>query len=362
MRNRRGNAAVKVALSMSVLLGVASISIDLGWARVVQQQLDMAAQAGSHAGAAQLNGTAEGMTAAVTMTQAVAAMHEAAGAPVVLDVGDIELGVYDDATNTFTVSTDETVVNAVRARASRPTLAMFFAPAAFKTSTIAVAAQATAVHPFGGAGEVNCFLPLAVPQCLIEQHLASGEGIFDVTLNPQTPSSDQMGWARPYYGDGANAAWTRDQLRNCTQDGSAGIGSDVSIQNGQVTSALSEIQSILTESGDPWNGENLGSQPAQDPESSIPGSSYGRVLDGPIFVFDGGPEYCVGSGGSYNGLEKISGFVWLTLYDIDNSGSADSRWVRGRIDTVNQYDYGTEGGGGDYGVVSDEPPRFVMPQ
>lgn len=359
MRNRRGNAAVKVALSLSVLLGVASLSIDLGWARVVQQQLDMAAQAGSHAGAAQLDGTEEGMAAAIAMTQTVAALHQAGGTPVELEAGDVELGVWDATAGTFTVSSDATAVNAVRANTARPTLAMFFAPAAFNRSTVAVGAHATAVRQFGGAGEVVCFLPLAVPKCLIDQHLAMGEGIFDVTLNPQTPSTDQMGWARPYYGDGANSAWTRDQLTNCQQDGSASVGSDVSLQNGQVTAALSEIVDILSTTTEKWDTTMLGAEPARDTRSSIPAGKYGRVLAGPIFVFDGGDDYCVGSGGSYNGLETISGFVWLTLYDVKNSGGAATRWVRGRIDTTHEYEVGTGGGGDDYGVVTDAPPRFV---
>lgn len=360
MRTHRGNAAVKVALSLTVLLGFASITIDLAWARFVREQLDVAAQAASHGGAIQLDGSEAGVVAAEAVAPFVAATHYAAGTTVEVGGDDVELGVWSIYTNTFTPGGDAEEINAVRVAADRPTLPVFFAPAAFGRQTVDVGARVTAVRLFGGASEMDCVLPLAVPQCLLENEDEDGDGIIDVGLNPQTPQIDNMGWARPYHGDGANSAWTRTQLSTCQADGSGGIGDDVALQNGLVESALSELIDIIESSSTSWDEQAMkGPIPTQMEKSSIDPGRYGRTLEGPIFVFDAGDEYCEGSGGSFNGTEVVSGFVWIAIYDVQNTGGAANRAIHARLDTTRTHEVGKQGGGPDWGVTADPPPHFV---
>ncbi|MFN7145052.1 MAG: pilus assembly protein TadG-related protein, partial [Myxococcota bacterium] len=54
---RRGNTATIVALSMTGLIGFAALTIDMGYARLVHQQLENTSEAAARAGAARLDGT-----------------------------------------------------------------------------------------------------------------------------------------------------------------------------------------------------------------------------------------------------------------------------------------------------------------
>ena len=55
MANQRGVAAIIVALSMMVLLGVAALAIDLGYRNIAQNELQNIADAAALAGAAELS-------------------------------------------------------------------------------------------------------------------------------------------------------------------------------------------------------------------------------------------------------------------------------------------------------------------
>lgn len=352
MRARRGNVAIKVALSMTVTMGMAAISVDLGFARVVRVELGNAAEAAAHAGAAQLDGTDAGVVAARTTAILVGNQHRAGGTPVELTSSDVVTGIWDADAGTFTPSSVAESVNAVRVDAARPELGLFFAPVAFAQDTVSVGASAVALASHTGAGEVECFLPMAIPQCHLDEGLESA-GYVDFKVNP--PSEDNIGWARP--SGTPNAAWTRDQIGNCEADGSAAIGDSVGLQNGTIPNAINAMVDAMVASDTTWETPALGTIPGQRLGSELTSEQYGRTLEGPVFVFDGGDEYCNG-GGQFNGTEVITGFAWAVVYDVENNGAAQERTMYVRIDTVREHDYGTSTGGDNWGVTK-LTPKFV---
>ncbi len=351
-RTREGNIAAIVGLSMVVLLSFAALTIDLGYGRLVQQQLQNASEAGARAGSLRLNGTEEGLTAARTTAAAMAAQNTAGGESVVLADEDITLGVWDSAAGTFTASNDPLVVNTVQVTARIDELALFLAPAAFARETIPVAGTTRAMAMMQGAGEVECYIPMALPDCIIERE--GVEGIQDLTIQLNPPGVDNVGWGRA--NGTPSADWARDQWGNCETSGSAEVGDPVGLGNGAMIPALTELVNQVNSSATVWDPAKWGALPAQMDGSSISPTSYGRTFEGPIMVIDGGDEFCTGSGGSFTGSLPLKGFMWASIYDVANRGGAvPNRNIRLRVDTSTTYDLGTSGGGEEYGVVSTSP-------
>lgn len=355
-RNRSGNVAVTVAISTAVLLSLSALVVDLGYARVVGQQLQNAADAAAHAGTARLDRTEEGLIAARETAVQVAAMHTAGGQPVVLDQADVITGVWDYAAGTFTTSADPLLVNAVRVDAQRGALGLFFAPAAVGTDTLDLTASSHMTTIRSGAKSVECYLPLALPTCVVEEYTVAGLNEITLQLNPAP--GDNVGYARA---NGAvNASFVKDQALNCESGGTATIGDAVSLGNGEIVSALDAVVDAVVAAQTTWSTTRWGTQEAPMDRSSIPTASYGNTWEGAVLLFDGGPEYCTG-GGAWNGTATLEGFVWGAVYDVRNVGSVHERVLKMRLDTMDDHDAGVDGGGPDYGVQDYSPPRMVLP-
>lgn len=352
---RRGNTTVILALSSSTLLGMAALTIDLGYARLVQVELQNLADAAAHAGSAQLDGTDEGVLAAITMARYVASMNPVAGQTLDLADEDLTVGYWDATARAFTATTDPQLANTLRVNANLAALDLLFAPLTVGVSSMPIRARSAMAAAQGGAGGVDCYLPIAVPQCLIDRWTL--EGLQDVTLNLNPASIDSMGWGRP--NGTPNASWSRDQIVTCTQNGTARVGEPVGLQNGVVTSAMSQVATSIGTSTTSWDTAKWGAQPARMSGSAVSAGAYGHTLEGVIVVFDGGPNYCIGSGGAFNGEETISGFLWAALYDVKTSGSAASKTMKLRLDPETEHVAGTLMGGPDWGVTIFEPPRMV---
>jgi Flp pilus assembly protein TadG len=365
--SRRGQTAVVVALSSVVLFSTAALAVDLGYARVVDQELQNGADAAAHGGAYSLDGTAAGMAGARGLAVQVGGDNIAATEPIALDPneanaadGDVVLGYWDHREGTFTPRTDDPYyVNAVSVHAERPALQTFFAHI-FGRRSVAVGAKAISVREFGGASAVDCFLPLAIPDCLIGYHGGVAD-LTDVQIALAPAGVDSVGWARP---NGIpNASWSRGQILSCEQGGSAMIGDPVGLQNGVVSSAMNALVDAISASSTSWRTSTWGAQPPALPDSDIPAASYGKTFEGVMMVFDGGPEYCSGSGGSYTGTETITGFMWGAVYDVARPGNGNGGGTVGtmrlRLDTLDDYQFGTQGSGPEWGITADEPPRMV---
>lgn len=357
-----------VALSAAVLFSVAAIAVDLGYGRMVRVELQNAADAAAHAAVQRLDGTSAGLSSARTVAVQVAGENQAGGEAVRLDAntgnasdGDLVLGVWDADAGTFTPSTDPALVNAAQAHARIPTLGTFFAPVFGRTS-LAVGATSIMVAEHGGASEVECYLPLAIPDCLIGYH-GGVEEMTDITLSLSPAGVDSVGWGRA--NGTPNANWSRDMITSCDEEEEAEVGDPVGLQNGVATSALQALVDAISTSSTEWREDTWGEIPSQLQRSDVPREDYGNTVEGAVLVFDGGSSYCTGNGGSFNGTETIVGFMWGAVYDVQLPGSGRGRGsssvgtIRMRLDTVEDYNVGTAGGGPDWGVLGSSPPRMV---
>ena len=143
---RRGSIAVVLAIVLVVTIAVAALVIDLGYARLVQAQLQAAADASALAGVSELNGTDEGMDQARLTAVEVASLNLAHGEGVVLDPndanaanGDVVLGTWDGAS--FSPNTVADEVNAVQIIARETELVPLLSAVAFQREELGAGAM-----------------------------------------------------------------------------------------------------------------------------------------------------------------------------------------------------------------------------
>lgn len=377
-RHRRGGVAVIIALSMVVLMGFAALVVDLGYARLVQSQLQSAADAAAMGGAARLDGTVAGLDDARETAVAVAFMNEVRKAPLVLDAnvgnaegGDVVLGRWDDDAGTFTATTDPTLVNAVRVNARDDEVAPLFSKVAWNKDEMGVGVSSTARRGENlGAATVPWYLPFGLPDCYFED--STDDELIDITFQLNSDGDDNTGWTA--IGASPNTSWLRDQLgsavdcmnewyetgevssEECTE-GDAELTGNTS--NGENTSALMEIEDLLATEGVPWDDSVWGDLPARNANSSLSASEYGNMIVGPFPVLDTSDDYCTSGGGKWGPSFNVLGFVWGAIYDVRYSGSAKNKNVWVRIDPLSSYDVGTSWGGGDYGITVSGPPVLI---
>src|SRR6266550_1305233 len=112
-RPRSGFALIYCTIAMTVLLGLASLGVDLARVQVAKTELMRAADAAARYGV-----TGLGNNTAVSKAIAAASDNDVDGAPLVLQNSDIELGNWDsDQAPKF--STIRGPVNAIRVTARR---------------------------------------------------------------------------------------------------------------------------------------------------------------------------------------------------------------------------------------------------
>jgi Flp pilus assembly protein TadG len=390
LRRRRGNA-IMFSLLTSMMVGFGALAVDVGYMRVTRTELSIAADAAAHAGVGYLRKTpgdyAADMVNARAKTVSFAALNVVNDAPVVLDpnatnlsTGDVVLGVYAVATGAFTPSTDADVVNAVQVRATAAGLGAIFAPAAFGKTTFTTAASAIAVRgkPVG-AGEVSCFLPIALPYCafkssdgLDEEHATDdldGNGIADlneVEFKLQPATGDNLGWAG--FSSSFGAADIKRQFTDSCAAGSVKVGDSVSLKNGDM-GVLPDIATAIASSRTTWNTSLWGTQPKASKDTLLitspkggrggPTSYYGNTIEGPAVLFTAGPEYCdadpaTGAWTPAAGA-TVAGFAWVSVYDVVDGGGAATRTIRARVEVMSDREFGTAPGGPDFGVTASSP-------
>ena len=117
-RRRRGSAMVYVTVSMTALLGFASLAVDLGHVFVVRSELQLAADAAARYAAA---GMGAGIETAEANAIDAANDNKADGTPVDISAGDVEFGVWNPTGRTFTklVGPARSAANAVRVTTRR---------------------------------------------------------------------------------------------------------------------------------------------------------------------------------------------------------------------------------------------------
>jgi Flp pilus assembly protein TadG len=115
---RRGAALIYISVAMFVFMGMTSLVVDCARVRVVKMQLQAAADAAARYAVTGLPVAATARSKAVTS----AGENSADGTPVVVDSTlDVDIGIWDSSTKTFTVLTGvwEPSATAVRVTARR---------------------------------------------------------------------------------------------------------------------------------------------------------------------------------------------------------------------------------------------------
>ena len=344
---RRGNAALIFALLLILVLGIAALVIDIGNARMVGDQMLAAVDASALGGVARLDLTEEGLTAARETAVDIAARNRAGGAPVQLNIGEVELGVWDFDASTFTPLEDPEQTNAVRVTHHRTDIPAWYASIAFNDDRLNLTRSATAARIARPAGAVDCYIPLAIPDCVLDY---GDEDLMDRTFVFNPSGVDNVGWGRA---DGSpNANFLRAQIQDCNSGGLAEAGDAAGVQNGTVASVIRAMADRVESSDTTWDSEIWGTLPAASPDSLIDPALYGRTFEGPILVFDGADSYCE-SGGPFNGDYPLVGFLWGAVYDVGMHGKkgAESMNVYMRINVADLFEVGESGGGEGRGVV-----------
>lgn len=371
---RRGSIVVLLAVVLVVLAGFVSLAVDVGYLRVAKAQLQVASDSASMAGARVLDGTDAGIIAARAVAVSTAAYNPVLGQALTLDQnasndtdGDVVTGTWDTDTRSFTPSVDATEVNAVRINARREDIAAGFSSMAFGRESLAAGAQSTthAGVPLG-AGSVPWYLPFGLPSCIWDTY--SNDTIDDMTFVFSPAGVDNTGWGSI---DGnPSASWVDDQLDSIlpciTEYASTGAVTDdcssisvedsVTLGNGMEAAALANVASAV-DNGVTYDADAFGPLPAQKGCSKI--KNYGKMIAGPIPVFQAPASYCV-SGGAWNQTLPIAGFVWAAVYDVCSQGAASSKNIYLKVDLDYQYDVGTSYGGTNYGVTEDGPVVVVQ--
>jgi hypothetical protein len=254
------------------------------------------------------------------------------------------IGTWADGT--FTPNTSPTTANAVRVHASVSGIDTFFAKIAFGTGSMTAGADSTAKALSGNAGGVSCYLPVAMPLCELEAFGKTGLQSRVLKLNP--PGVDNVAWVRP--NANPSAAWLKSQLTSCTAAGSTTIADTAYLQNGVDTSVGTQLASTISSSSTRWKS-SWGTMPARQSGSAISATNYGKTLEGPMIIFDGGPSFCTSSGGNFTKNYPTVGYVWGAIYDLKTSGAAATRNMYIHADTTTLHALGTQAGGVDAGVT-----------
>ena len=133
INNNRGAIAIFVALTLGTLVAVTGLTVDIGYGLITRSELQNVADASALAGARSLGLIYEGLapteqkptwvipdadqTTIVNQVQTVALLNNAGTKPITINASDIQIGVWDYATQTFTETTTGPI--AVRAVARR---------------------------------------------------------------------------------------------------------------------------------------------------------------------------------------------------------------------------------------------------
>lgn len=364
--NRRGNALYSVA-TMLAMCGFGALAVDIGHARMVRAELQRAADAGAQAGAAYLDGTDAGCASAAKAALWYANSNGVDGASAQFDQGSLSFGFENDSGTYSLGGRCDASSTVLRVEKSVDSISAIFAPIAFGVNRMGASARATVMRPPPtGASAVNCFLPVAVPQCSI-----TGPGTFN--FRRSSNGVDTAGWAS-LGSASASASFFKAQL-----SGRACIGASVSdmanLQNGNTMSAEAvakdRINHRTTSTGvsldlpDAWPADEWGlpSSSSAMSGSKILSRYFGKFgIGGPVMLITAGDkngngvdDLCDPNPPNYTGQMRIAGFAYGMIYDVASGDIAI------QVDTEHDAsEFVTAGGGTNpYGMTHQAAPTLV---
>ncbi|WP_116138677.1 TadG family pilus assembly protein [Trinickia diaoshuihuensis] len=224
---QRGSIAIYVALFMFVMMGFIALSVDIGRALVVRNELQNAADAAALAGAGQLKWTNTPTTWANATSKANAAIALNYADGQALSTGTVTTGYWSitgspAGMQSTTITPNSNELPAIQVTVSRAagsnggSLQTYFA-GLIGTKTIDVSATAVAAIALPGVAKPGSLFPTAITQCMLGIYWNSSTG--QPTIDPSTgqPYDVKIGSAYHtgscYYGQ-----WTTfDTVANDTQ-------------------------------------------------------------------------------------------------------------------------------------------------
>jgi Flp pilus assembly protein TadG len=175
LRDQRGSILLfTTVLVVPLMLIIGGLALDLSYYGTVDDQLQRSMDAAALAGAGKLGFDDSVFPTVRSFAQNYASINTFKSGTISLDLntantpsGNIVLGIWNDATRTFTPSTDGTFVNAVRCRYSSSVPTSFLR--LIGLNSLATAAQATAVSvPPATVCPGCCIFPIGVTKCAFQ--------------------------------------------------------------------------------------------------------------------------------------------------------------------------------------------------
>jgi len=256
-RRESGTVVPLTAIYLLVAVAVLAVAIDLGHIFLVKSELQRVADAAALTGAMRLmtpsSGPAPGVTPvsidcarAISAAQAVGMENDTDGQPTTLANLAISLGTWNGTAFTDTGCASPSLVNAVRAVASRTT-DIYFGGLITGSNTIDLSANATVlVGNVGGLPPGYPTLPLAVDA---DKLPSDGEKLV-IELNP-TPSDDgcwhTFKWQNP------NANLIRDLINGDVETPGIKVGDQIKPTEGVKASVLQDLKVQLQQRGGTWD-------------------------------------------------------------------------------------------------------------
>ncbi len=358
---RRGSVVLVLTASLIVLAGFGALVVDVGHARVVGSQIRLASDASAHAATQLLDQTDEGIEKARDAAVFIASNHTAAGKTVALEKnegnnadGQLVFGEYDFDTSSFDSTAAAKDVNAVQVSILRDDLTPLWSTISSGTETLRTGARSTVARPYGGgAAAVDCFVPLALPSCVMDSYSTAELNLLEFGLAGNSGKTE-IGWA--YIGKKPQANNIESLLMDGCSLGEASIDQDVELNNGTIAVDLSVLATLIESSTTSWNAAAWGPLPAQASNSTVSPAAYGATWEGPIVIFR--EDDC--SHVQYNQSAPIDGFAWGAIYDVVANGG--KQYLSMRLETTEQHVVGTRPSpdAPDYGVEYKAAPVFVQ--
>ncbi|MBX2797372.1 MAG: Tad domain-containing protein [Myxococcales bacterium] len=339
---RRGNAAT-VAVCLVGLLGFGSVVVDIGIVVLAETQLQVTLDSAALAAAGTLDGTDAGIVAARRAAADIAGQHTVLGAAVTLTADDLVFGAFGE--EGFVVSSVAQEIDAAQVSVDGVPVSLTLSGVSFGLSEVDAEASSIARRPAGGGSlaSTQCYLPLAIPDCVLDDVTAGSQPApMKFTFTP-TPS-DNVAWGRP---DGQpNTNWIRNQLEDGCSDEPIVVGEWMDPSEGAHNDALHTVRDILNNtestSPDPWI--DAAPMPARDgvsanvpTDSEIWAPNFGNVIQGPVALVDAGD--CGST--SFKQDLKITGISWGAIYDVQSkggggrNGSQKNLWLQ--LDVLTDY-------------------------
>ncbi len=346
-RGRRGSAMI-VALALVPLAGMGALVVDIGAAYIAYAELQAGVDASSLAGAAHLDQSEGSVERARDTAREFARLNTVRGEPIRVDEDAIQIGTLVD--EVFFETDEDLLASHIRVTGQVPGgIGTLFASFAFDQDTLHVGVTTQARGPEKvGAGAVDCYLPIAIPDCSLDR-----DDIELVHLQTSDNNNDNMGWAK-VGGGNPSASEVRNQLEGQCDHGESTTQDIVGLNNGEIATVFQEVRRQIDGSDETWEVEKWGLLPEQMDGSTV--THYGNVVQGPIMLFETPDEGECGEQIQFNGDQPITGFGWGVVYDVRDIGSYKN--LRLRVDFTNEYEVGTAPGGLMTNITVVTPPTL----